>query len=342
MLSVHSVSKRFGGLQAVLNVSFDLRRGEVVGLLGPNGAGKTTTIRMISGYVPPDSGRVEVDGHDTLSDSLAARRALGYLPESAPLYGEMKTADYLDYRGRLFGMPRAARRAAIDRVIGRCWLGDVRRRRVGELSKGYKQRVGLAAAMLHGPGLLILDEPTNGLDPTQIRETRALIRELGREHSVLLSSHVLPEVEMTCDRVIVLARGEVRADERLAELVARHGSAEVIIEVSDPPGGPEGARRVLAGAAGVAGVARVERDGQQPGEAGWSRWRVAVETANGSGRDLREPLARAAASAGLVVRELRREAVSLERLFASMIVSQPGDDERTTVHPAADPAEGRR
>lgn len=333
MLAVHSVSKRFGGLQAVLNVSFELRRGEVVGLLGPNGAGKTTTIRMISGYLPPDSGRVAVDGHDTMSDSLAARGALGYLPESAPLYGEMKTQDYLDYRGRLFGLPRARRREAIDRVIARCWLEDVRRRRVGKLSKGYKQRVGLAAAMLHSPGLLILDEPTNGLDPTQIRETRALIRELGQEHTVLLSSHVLPEVEMTCDRVIVLARGQVRADERLTDLVARHGSADVIIEVSHPPGGPEAARAALA----AVGPVRIERETMPPGDPAWSRWRVTSLTSQTGDGELREALARAAASAGLVVRELKRESVSLERLFAALIVSQPGDDDVTAVHPAQGP-----
>lgn len=331
MLVVHSVSKRFGGLQAVLNVSFELRRGEVVGLLGPNGAGKTTTIRMISGYVPPDSGRVAVDGHDTLSDSLAARRALGYLPESAPLYGEMRTVDYLDFRARLFGLSRRPRRAAIDRVVERCWLGEVRHRRVGKLSKGYKQRVGLAAAMLHTPGLLILDEPTNGLDPTQIRETRGLIRELGQDHTVLLSSHVLPEVEMACDRVIVLARGEVRADERLDDLVARRGGTALLIEMQDAPGGAEEGGRVLARAGGVV---RVERLGVG---VGWSRWRVVTEP----GGDAREGVARAAASAGLLVRELHRESASLERLFGELIVSRPGDNEVTAAHAPPAPEVGR-
>lgn len=342
MLAVHSVSKRFGRLQAVHHVSFELRSGQVVGLLGPNGAGKTTTIRMISGYLPPDSGRVLVAGHDTIQSSLQARRALGYLPESAPLYGEMKTADYLDYRGRLFGLSRPQRRAAIDRVVARCWLEEVRNRRVGKLSKGYKQRVGLAAALLHNPALLILDEPTNGLDPTQIRETRALVRELGQDHAVLLSSHVLPEVEMTCDRVVVLARGQVRADEQLADLVARNQRGVAIAEIAGAPADLNAIRRILAS---VPNVARVERDEATPADAAiatdktrWARWRI---TPINEAADLREPIARAAAAAGLTVRELRRESTTLEKLFASLIAGQPTtDDMPTAVAPIPGSAPG--
>ncbi|MEK6703591.1 MAG: ATP-binding cassette domain-containing protein, partial [Planctomycetota bacterium] len=225
MLSVQSVYKSFGSFAAVRGISFDLPKARVVGLLGPNGAGKTTTIRMITGFFPPDRGRVVVDGHDSVDDSIAARAAIGYLPESAPLYSEMSVRSFLDFRARLYSLRRPARVAAVARSIDRCWLASVQDKRIGHLSKGFRQRVGLAAALLHDPKVLVLDEPTNGLDPTQINETRRLIAELGQDRTLLISSHILPEVERVCDRVIIVIRGRVRADGTPAELTASTGQS---------------------------------------------------------------------------------------------------------------------
>ncbi len=231
MVAIDRVHKWYGRIHALRGVSFELRPGQVAGLLGPNGAGKSTTIRILTGLIPPDTGRANIRGHDTLSDSLRARAKLGYLPESAPLYPEMSVRAYLEYRSRLFGMDRTVRRSAIGRAIERCWLKDVEGRRVGHLSKGYRQRVGLASAILHDPEVLILDEPTNGLDPTQIAQMRSLVRELGSDRTMLISSHILPEIEQICSRILIVAAGELRADGSPAELIARHGGpARLIVE----------------------------------------------------------------------------------------------------------------
>ncbi len=221
MIEATDVNKFYGRFQAVRSLSFRISEGEVVGLLGPNGAGKTTTIRMVTGFLPASSGRIEVCGKDTIRHSLAARRNIGYLPESNPLYPEMRVMDYLTFRARLHGVRASKRQQAIGRSIERCWLADVAKKRIGHLSKGYRQRVGLAAALIHDPRVIVLDEPSSGLDPTQILETRNLIRELAKDRTVLVSSHVLPEVERTCDRVIIIVRGEVRADGHPARLLAR-------------------------------------------------------------------------------------------------------------------------
>lgn len=221
MVTVTSLSKCFGHTVAVSDVSFTLSPGTIVGLLGPNGAGKSTTIRMVTGFILPDSGTVTVDGFDTVENARDAAMRIGYLPESTPLYPEMRVEEFLHFRGRLYGMGWRARNDAITRVVSRCWLQSVRRRPIRELSKGYKQRVGLACAMLHDPKVLILDEPTNGLDPTQIQETRNLVREVGQDRTMLISSHILPEVERLCDRLIVIAGGTVRGDGTAAELMER-------------------------------------------------------------------------------------------------------------------------
>lgn len=313
MISVRAVSKSFGRFRAVREVAFEVGRGEVVGLLGANGAGKTTTIRMVTGFLPPDSGSVSVAGHDTLDASLAARRSLGYLPEAAPAYGEMSTGDYLDFRGRLHGMGRADRRKAIDRATELCELSEVRRRRVGQLSRGFRQRVGLAAAILHDPPVLVLDEPTSALDPRQIRHTRSLIRDLARDKAVLVSSHILPEVERTCDRVVIMARGQVRANASPAALLAKaRADAPFAVEAA-AAGGMEAARSVLGS---VPGVKRVEHAG---GTAAWPEFRVHGDPGSG---DLREAISRGCAAAGVVVRELRRESPGLERLFLELIEAE--------------------
>jgi len=223
MIEARGLSKRYGELVAVDDVSFEIGSGEVVGFLGPNGAGKTTTMRMLTGFLPPTDGTAVIAGHDIFADSQAARRAVGYLPETPPLYPEMDVTGYLRYVATIQDVPRARRRAAVERALERCGLTDVRRRLVGALSKGYRQRVGLAGAIVHTPPVLILDEPTVGLDPIQIREIRSLIKELATgsgDHAVILSTHILAEVEAICGRVILIHQGRKVQDAPLAQLTA--------------------------------------------------------------------------------------------------------------------------
>jgi len=233
-IEARNLSKRYGDIHAVEDMSFSVARGEVVGFLGPNGAGKTTTMRMLTGFLPATDGTALIDGHDIFSDPLNARRAVGYLPESPPLYPEMSVEGYLRYVTSIKDVPRARRREAVDRAIERCGLGDVRRRVIGALSKGYRQRVGLAQAIVHDPMVLILDEPTVGLDPIQIQEIRALIASLvapsgGQSaHAVILSTHILPEVEAICRRVLMIHRGRKVVDQPLSELVAGGQSLEQV------------------------------------------------------------------------------------------------------------------
>ena len=224
MIEAKGLSKRYGDLLAVDRVSFTLQRGEVVGFLGPNGAGKTTTMRMLTGFLPPTDGTALIDGHDMFQDPLRARRAVGYLPESPPLYPEMDVQGFLRYVAAIKGMPRGDRARAVERSLERCGLVQVRRRVIGTLSKGYRQRVGIAQAIVHDPPVLILDEPTVGLDPVQIREIRQLIKDLASarpgetQHTVILSTHILPEVEAICPRVMLIHRGRKVVDSPLAEL----------------------------------------------------------------------------------------------------------------------------
>jgi ABC-2 type transport system ATP-binding protein len=222
MISVDRLSKYYGEYPAVRNISFEVPKGRVVGFLGPNGAGKSTTMRILAGFLTASGGRAEIDGRDVFSDPIGVRRRIGYMPENCPLYPELRVEEYLKFRAGLKGLGRRETRTRIDFVTERCWLTDVRRQLVGTLSKGYRQRVGLADALLADPPVLILDEPTAGLDPTQIRETRKLIRELGREHTMLLSTHILSEVEMACDSVIIIYQGQVAEDGTLAAVRAKH------------------------------------------------------------------------------------------------------------------------
>lgn len=315
MIFVREIRKSFGRVNAVRGISFTVQPGEIVGLLGPNGAGKSTTIRIISGYLTPDEGSVQIDGFDTQADSLQARRRIGYLPESAPVYPEMSVAGYLDYRARLFGLDRNARRKALGTAMDRCRIADVARRRVGVLSKGYKQRVGLASALLHDPPVLILDEPSNGLDPSQIRETRSLVRELAEKRTMVVSSHILPEVERLATRLVVIAGGRKRADGNLAELLARQSSRTLIAEVQDPAG-------ALAAAVGeIRGVRRVDAADAD----GWTR--LTIDTLP-SAPDPRPEIASRAAARGLALRELREERPSIERLFLDLVES--GDEQAVT------------
>jgi len=220
MIEVRNISKHFGSTVAVQNVSFDVARGEVLGFLGPNGAGKSTTMRILTGYIPPSEGSARIAGHDLLEDSLAIRRRIGYLPENAPLYGDMEVVDFLRFVGTIRGIPPGEMRERIARMVKLCGLEKVVGRTIQHLSKGYRQRVGLAQAMIHDPDILILDEPTSGLDPNQIMEIRELIKELGREKTVILSTHILPEVSATCGRVLIVNEGMLVASGSPEELGA--------------------------------------------------------------------------------------------------------------------------
>jgi ABC-2 type transport system ATP-binding protein len=218
VIHVSRLTKFYGDYAAVRDVSFDVDKGRVVGFLGPNGAGKSTTMRVLAGYLSATSGTATIDGLDVFWQPVEVRRRIGYMPESCPLYPEMRVHEYLRFRGGLKGLHGADCTKRLDLVLERCWLRDVRRQLIGTLSKGYRQRVGLADALIHNPPVLILDEPTAGLDPAQIRETRQLIKELGRDHTVLLSTHILPEVEMTCEEAIIIDRGRVAAAGKLDDL----------------------------------------------------------------------------------------------------------------------------
>ena len=327
MIQVQRVSKWFGGtgragVRAVDDVSFTIPAGQCVGVLGPTGAGKTTTIRMITGYLPPSAGTIRVNELDTINDSIGARRVMGYLPEATPLYPEMRVEDYLTYRAKLYGLGRAARRSGVGAALERCWLKDVARRRIGQLSKGYKQRVGLAGALVHSPPVLILDEPTSGLDPTQIRETRSLIKGLAEDRTVLVSSHILPEIEQTCDRVIIIARGRVRADGSPKALVGQIQQAfPHTVEVGVTPGGRERVHRALAV---IAGVASVQLSGEGTDE-GWARFIVTPKAGVG---DMREEIARGVGVLGVVCRELRRAQPTLEQVFMRVIESDDRAEEK--------------
>ncbi|MCP5042098.1 MAG: ABC transporter ATP-binding protein [bacterium] len=233
-IEARGLSKRYGDFEAVNDLSFTVGKGEIVGFLGPNGAGKTTTMRMLTGFLPATDGSALIDGHEIFSDPLKARGAIGYLPESPPLYPEMTVLGYLDFVAKIKDVARADRKAAVEGAVERCGLADVRRRVIGDLSKGYRQRVGLAQAIVHDPPVLILDEPTVGLDPIQIREIRGLISELAApeqgeaRHTVILSTHILNEVEAICERIILINRGRKVVDQPLGELIAGGQSLEEV------------------------------------------------------------------------------------------------------------------
>ncbi|MGD8450438.1 MAG: ATP-binding cassette domain-containing protein [Phycisphaerae bacterium] len=304
MIEVRNLSKHYGAHRAVDNISFRVNEGEVVGFLGPNGAGKTTTLRILTCFLPATAGAASVAGHDVFTESLAVRRSVGYLPESVPLYPEMRVREYLRFRGKLRGLSYTERATALGEVTERCWLKDVYNRPIGHLSKGYRQRVGLADALLHNPPVLILDEPTVGLDPSQIRETRSLIRELAQEHTVILSSHILPEVEATCQRIIFIHEGRLVASgspEELRERFSeRHGA---IVEVRAPAEEVDAALRTVAG---VSDVRTALHDG----------WTRATVVAN---QDVRTAVAALVAQRGWALRELRRDAATLEDFFVQTV-----------------------
>ncbi|BAV32956.1 ABC transporter ATP-binding protein [Sulfuricaulis limicola] len=256
LVEIRNLSRFYGALQAVRDVSFTIRQGEVLGFLGPNGAGKTTTMQIISGNLAPSGGSVTIAGHDLLEDPRAAKSQIGYLPEQPPLYRELTVDEYLDYCAALNHVPRARRVQARDNAKERCGLHGVGRRLIGNLSKGFQQRVGIAQAIIHLPPVVILDEPTVGLDPIQIREIRALIRELGKEHGVILSTHILPEVQATCDHVQIINKGELVLNESIEGLEHHMKSASLTVAFHRPP-----AQAALEKLPGVKSV-RLEKEGR--------------------------------------------------------------------------------
>lgn len=310
MIEVRKLVKWYGPTLAVDHLDFQIPKGQIVGFLGPNGAGKTTTLRMLTGYLPPSSGTAVIDGQDILTHAHEARRRIGYLPESTPLYLEMRVEEYLHYRGQLLGMKRSERRSRIDVVCDRCSLAPVRRRLIGNLSKGNRQRVGLAQALLHNPPVLILDEPTAGLDPNQINAVRDLVHELKNEHTVLLSTHILPEVERTADRVMIIAGGSIVAqgspDELRKQVTA---GAKVLIEVKAIDTDVQTKFSTLPGVTEV--KSRMTSDG----------WCVATITPKDQ-QDIRQELGAASLAAGWVIREMRYETATLEQFFIQITARQ--------------------
>ena len=304
MIEAHDLSRRFGDFTAVDGVSFAAADHEILGMLGPNGAGKTTTIRMITGFLPPTAGRVTIAGRDLFESPTEVRRHLGYLPENVALYPEMRVEEYLLYRARLEGLTGGEVRTAVGEAVERCMLEEVRHQIIGTISKGFRQRVGLATAILHRPGVLVLDEPTVGLDPKQIISIRELIRELGRERTLLLSTHILPEVELLCDRVIIIDRGRIAAEGTPESLRQSWvGNPGLRVTLKDAPAA---APAVLEGLAGVLAV--------RSGAGGAGSFVLECDRA----ADPREEVFRAAVERGWVLLELALERPSLEEVFVRL------------------------
>jgi len=313
MIAVSNLTKRYAGRTAVDDISFTVGRGEIVGLLGPNGAGKSTTMRVLAGFMPATTGTVRVAGFDVFHDSDEVRRRIGYMPENNPLYPEMRVREYLKFRARLKGLGWKKSRARVTTVMEQCGLTDVGRRIIGQLSKGYKQRVGLADALVHDPELIILDEPTIGLDPHQIRSVRALIKSLAGKHTVLISTHILPEVEMMCGRVLIMFDGRVLASDTPENLQRRMaGGSQVIAEIA----APEPALR-----AALENLAAVEQFDVAAAEGEFFRCALTPR----DGADLRPAIFALARENGWALRELTRSRHSLEDIYVQ--VTKPKSEE---------------
>jgi ABC-2 type transport system ATP-binding protein len=328
---VDHLKKHYTATRAVDDVSFHVDEREILGFLGPNGAGKTTTLRVLTGYLAATEGRVSVDGIDVFSRPEAVKQVTGYLPENVPLYGEMRVEEYLRYRAALKRVPFRSRKKAVARAVDRCGISDVSGRIIGQLSKGYRQRVGLADALVGDPKILVLDEPTIGLDPNQIRQIRTLIQELGKERTVILSSHILPEVEAVCSRVLIINKGRIVGQGRPEELRAslQEGGVEIEVEARDPEGKAEEAIR------GVAGVKSVDK---APAADYVTRYTVRAE----AGAGVRERIFDAAVAGGFKLLTLSGKGVSLEDIFVEITTNEEaGDPEQADApDPASDSAGG--
>jgi ABC-2 type transport system ATP-binding protein len=319
VIEVQHLTKRYGRVTAVDDVSFRVEPGEILGFLGPNGAGKTTTMRILTGYMPASEGGATVAGYDVFTHPIEAKRRTGYLPETPPLYPDMTVREYLDFVARIKGVPPVERRSRVETAMKRTHVDDMASRHCGKLSKGYRQRVGIAQALIHNPEVLILDEPTAGLDPKQIIETRDLIRTLGGSHTIVLSTHILPEVAQTCQRVIIINKGRVVAVDTPRNLTARLRGAETLFVQIDAPGVD-----VASELQRVAGVTRVAPADQRDGSG-------AFEVTSDRGRDIRRDLARTIVTRGWGLLELRPMRMSLEEVFLQVTTEE--------VEAAAIPAE---
>jgi ABC-2 type transport system ATP-binding protein len=308
MIRCERLSKRYGSHLAVADISFEVQRGQVLGFLGPNGAGKSTTMKILTCFLAPTGGSAQVAGFDVYSQSLEVRRRVGYLPEDTPLYRDMTVIEYLDYITELRGIPRAERRPRIKKVGEVTGILSVLGKHIGELSRGYRQRVGLTQAIVHDPEILVLDEPTSGLDPNQIVEIRRLIKELGKEKTVILSTHILPEVQATCSRVIIIADGKLKADGSPEDLVAREKSDKYRLLLESEGATPAEVQDKLRG---LAGVREVALDRSETGTAQYSI------LSDGS-RDMRRDIYRAAVDNHWPLLELDRREASLEEVFGRL------------------------
>ena len=306
MIAVQDLTKYYGQTPAISRLSFEVAKGEIVGFLGPNGAGKTTTLKILAGFLPPTSGKAYINGHDCVTESLAVRRSLGYLPETAPLYTELTVSQFLRFAARAKGVDSKDEQAEVDRVIEACLLGEVRNKLISSLSKGFRQRVGLAQALVHKSPLLILDEPTIGLDPAQIVEIRQLIKDLSGDYTVVLSSHILPEVSQLCQRVIIINRGQIVASDTPENLSRQlgHGS-RLKIEIKGPI--PE----ITAALKGISGVKEVVSQGEA---------RFLVETT--SDLELRPEIARQVVARGWDLLELQVQEFTLEEVFLNLVTEE--------------------
>lgn len=302
MIKVKNLTKDYGALRAVDNISFNVKKGEIVGFLGPNGAGKTTTMQIITCFMPQTSGTVTVGEYDVFENSLDVRRQIGYMPENVSLYNDMRVNEYLIYRAKLKEVPRSNIKKRFNEVVEQCSLGEVKNRIIGQLSKGYKQRVGLGAALIGDPKVLVLDEPTIGLDPNQIREIRNLIKSLGSTHTIILSSHILPEVESICQRIIIINKGKIVAMDT-TENLSRQIQGEMTIKLQVRGEGEKINRAIKS----IRGIEKITWSQHQD----ISDFLIHTE----KGKDLREDLSCAVTSSGGIIRELRAETMKLEDIF---------------------------
>ena len=317
MIEVQHITKRYGRTTAVDDVSFRVERGEILGFLGPNGAGKTTTMRILTGYMPPTEGRATVAGYDVFTDPIEAKRRTGYLPETPPLYPEMTVREYLDFVARIKGVPPKERKDRVASSMRRTHVADMADRHCAKLSKGYRQRVGLAQALIHNPEVLMLDEPTAGLDPKQIIETRDLIRGLAGDHTIVLSTHILPEVAQTCQRVVIINKGRVVAEDTPDGLTARLKGSETLYVQVDALG-VDAADALQA----IPGVTRVARSEGRAGIDGFE-----VESARGT--DIRRDIARTVVGQGWGLLELRPMRMSLEEIFLQVTTEEIPEEARS-------------
>jgi ABC-2 type transport system ATP-binding protein len=332
MIKVEGLTKRYARTVAVDNISFEVEKGQIVGFLGPNGAGKTTTMRVLTCFLPPTSGTATVAGFDVLEYPMEVKKRIGYLPETPPLYPEMEVVEYLRFTGRLKGISSADISKKVDEVISRCALGDVSKKLIGKLSKGYRQRVGLGQAIIHNPDVLILDEPTSGLDPKQIIEIRELLKHLAGDHTIILSTHILSEVEQSCERVIIISQGKLVAIDSVANLTNRlRGSESVALEVESPNGTPNPSD-VQGRLEQVSGVSRVVLKDSKNGK-------LNFEIESLQGRTIRADLARTVVNSGWNLSELRAVGLSLEDIFLELTSTEK---KKTAPAEAAAPEGGKQ